>query len=238
MLITKHFVFIHTPKTGGTFIRDVCKANLPADWIVEHDVSGHAGVKLIPAAYRALPRFSLVRNPWDWYVSWYHYQVLMMSRENPPPNGPKPAPIWYPASENGARDFHSTIMALSGDLLDRIDEGYHRRMAKIMKSLDMGLFTAYYRNIVRGIDTEPTYPDDDIFVGKMETLRTDFLEFLRRFDIPVTVRLVDAIRDAPKSNVGNRDTFSRYYDDELRLLIANRDRDIIKEFGYSFGTGQ
>ena len=73
MLITDRFVFIHVPKTGGDFIRRICLRHLPAESIVAHQIAKHGPDTEIPAAYAALPRFALVRNPWDWHVSWYHY---------------------------------------------------------------------------------------------------------------------------------------------------------------------
>ena len=34
MLITREFVFIHLPKTAGDFIRAICAAHFPTDFLV------------------------------------------------------------------------------------------------------------------------------------------------------------------------------------------------------------
>lgn len=73
MILTRHFVFVHIPKTGGNFVRAVLRDHAPADWqVVEHD--DHATFEQIPPTHRELPRLAFVRNPFAWYVSWYHFQ--------------------------------------------------------------------------------------------------------------------------------------------------------------------
>jgi hypothetical protein len=69
MLITREFVFLHIPKTGGTFLRSVCAEHFP---VVDEGIK-HGGLRAIPERFRQLPRFTLVRNPWDWHVSFYAY---------------------------------------------------------------------------------------------------------------------------------------------------------------------
>ena len=71
MVITKHFVFLHMPKTGGTFVEKACGAHLPREWIATTSLHRHAPWEEIPERYQGLPVFFLVRNPWDWYVSWF-----------------------------------------------------------------------------------------------------------------------------------------------------------------------
>jgi hypothetical protein len=72
MLLTHHFVFVHFLKSGGTFIKLLVAQNAPESWGCR-DLDGHPAIADIPATHSALPRFGFVRNPWDWYVSIYHY---------------------------------------------------------------------------------------------------------------------------------------------------------------------
>jgi len=69
MLITKDFVFVHMPKTGGTFVRSMLNKVYPD--AVHFDK--HGTCSQVPGKYRHLPRLSIVRNPFDRYVSQYHY---------------------------------------------------------------------------------------------------------------------------------------------------------------------
>ena len=98
MLITKRFVFIHLPKTGGTFAKNALE-NL---YIPQAQVAGrlvrqsnhilsrtkaalgiqpnflslskHGYRHEIPEKYVPLPILACMRNPFDWYVSNYKYQ--------------------------------------------------------------------------------------------------------------------------------------------------------------------
>jgi hypothetical protein len=95
MLITDHSVYIHWPKTGGSFVADtlfrVCQAKwtpLRHAWFgltgnniyrhsrygrVVHHKENHSPLADIPAAYgRRLP-MGTVRNPFDWLVSQFEF---------------------------------------------------------------------------------------------------------------------------------------------------------------------
>ena len=73
MFATDKFVWIHFIKTGGTLIRDFFRAMNFTVWQSPWDWGAHCGVDRIPEKYQHLPIFSNVRNPWDWYISWYEF---------------------------------------------------------------------------------------------------------------------------------------------------------------------
>jgi len=74
MISDKHkFIFVHINKTGGTSIEkvfypeadlhDVPDKHEPISWYLENH----------PDKFKAYFKFALVRNPWDWLVSRYHW---------------------------------------------------------------------------------------------------------------------------------------------------------------------
>lgn len=71
MLITPDFVFIHMPKTGGTFITQMLR-KVYGEAAVETGRK-HATCDEIPVAERGKPIVSVMRSPFDRYVSQYHY---------------------------------------------------------------------------------------------------------------------------------------------------------------------
>ena len=71
MLATDKFVFLHFPHAGGTFVYEIIKKFFPT----AVEIGYHLPRDLMPKEYAHLPILGTVRNPWDFYVSWYHYQI-------------------------------------------------------------------------------------------------------------------------------------------------------------------
>ena len=118
MNITKSFVFIHMPKTGGTFVSSVLRklhhmgrlhdvmlrkeSMLLAKYKLLKLIKGkqidylefnkHGTCREIPVEYRHLPILSCMRNPFDWYVSNYKYAWWRSHPQDYP--GLKESPEW------------------------------------------------------------------------------------------------------------------------------------------------
>lgn len=76
-----NILFLHVPKCGGSFVE---QAFLP--WILKcpsrriRDARGHLTYREYAKVFdrhrvdlSAMHVFTVVRNPWDWHVSWFHY---------------------------------------------------------------------------------------------------------------------------------------------------------------------
>ena len=96
MFLTRHFVYLHVPRTGGNFVLRLLEDHAPADWQMQR-CADHATVADIPASHAALPKFAFVRNPYDWYVSWFHFQQRTR------------APFFLEISEQGTLPFAATM---------------------------------------------------------------------------------------------------------------------------------
>lgn len=69
-MITSHFNFIHVPRTGGSTIQAIIKqSSLRVDDAVNH----RPLIEMLNMNTVALPTFTVVRNPFDWYISWYEW---------------------------------------------------------------------------------------------------------------------------------------------------------------------
>jgi hypothetical protein len=74
MIIADDFVFLHPPKTGGSFVTEV----LMDVYASQHgrsitNLDKHGGVESIPREHRSKPRVTTVRNPFDYYASTYQF---------------------------------------------------------------------------------------------------------------------------------------------------------------------
>src|SRR5688572_10983606 len=67
MICTNRFVFLHMARTAGNFFQSFLKRFFPD----HQEVGYHYPRLLLPAPYRSLPIIGFIRNPWDWYVSFY-----------------------------------------------------------------------------------------------------------------------------------------------------------------------
>src|SRR4030042_1961966 len=71
----KKVLFIHLPRTGGTFIREYGKATKCINYYANYKQrDGHLPTSKIDDPDRWF-KFGLIRNPYDWYVSQYHYFI-------------------------------------------------------------------------------------------------------------------------------------------------------------------
>jgi len=85
VIITERFVYIHMPKTGGTFVEAALERLLSSQKTLYIDTATDSGrlklrakdqhqtVSQIPSVFRDRPIVFTVRNPYDHYVSFYEF---------------------------------------------------------------------------------------------------------------------------------------------------------------------
>lgn len=216
MFLCKYFVFIHVVKTGGSFIVRALEKATPKEWNPVID-PGHQGVSAIPASHKKLPIIGMVRNPWDHYVSWYEYcRRTVMLNGDIPENHP-----FALVSNQGRGDFKSTVMNIMN--------------LPALEKLNIGGATAHHMDMFgmsMSRDSEAT--KSKRLVGKVENLRTDFVNLLRSTDAPHITKLEKLIEESPRYNVTERKPYREYYDDELKNIVEERDKYIIQKYGYEY----
>jgi hypothetical protein len=235
MLITKHFVFVHFQKTGGVFFRRLCHEHLPSDWIVAELERTHAGYDLIPAEYAHLPAITFIRNPWDWYVSWYHWETQYLG------SGEREAPSsethpWTTLLGRGSYDFREAVTRACTRR-----EGA-RPWEVAMQAWDVDMLTAIYAiktghypgALPPALAHRAPQDGRAVEVGRFEHLRDDFLAFLERNEVPAPEPFLEAVRSAPPRHGSRRGAYEEYYDDELRDVVGRTARHVISEHGYEY----
>jgi hypothetical protein len=75
MVLTPDFVFVHFPKTGGTFVTQALSRLYGGrEGAFLNTDQQHNTCSDIPDEHRHKPIVAAIRNPFEWYVSQYHFR--------------------------------------------------------------------------------------------------------------------------------------------------------------------
>ena len=237
MIVTKRFVFIHMHKTGGQTLGDIIER-----CICDHKVIGyHYPSSEVPPEHLDLPLVGMVRNPWDWYVSWYAF--------NARPNIQNP--LYSVVSEGGSSNFKSTVKALINLGSDHATSRKHRDelIHLLPETLDKNVSVGLTKDCIRSFsDDESGYyswlfnrmlgiaSDDRAIVGKFEILQSNFLNIMRQLSVDETESIEQELDKHERKNSSQHSHYSHYYDDELRDLVARKEYRLIERFDYVFDS--
>ncbi len=235
MISNEQFTFIHVHKTGGQSLNSVISQCMPGSETVGY----HYPHALIPAARQHLPIIGVVRNPWDWYVSWYAFNRRLGLRN----------PLFIVVSDGGKADFKTTVRNLLffGDdsaesrayrsaLATVLPEGFGtdrgagltRNCIEGCNDPDRGYYSWLFERMLGGAESAR------LRVARFENLHSDFIAIMRRLGVAESDALEAALQTAEKKNASSHSHYSAYYDAELRELVAERERGLIDAYGYAF----
>ena len=198
------FVFLQLRKTGSTFVAEALRRELP-EGACDDSLGKHADWSRIPAEATGKPVLVYVRNPWDWYVSWYHFNQMLGGT----PNG-----YWRMLSNGGESGFKQTVTNAC-ELSRRI--------------MGADLYSTLFRNLVG----DGLYADE-LTVGRFESLFDDLGGFLTTVGVEVPDGGMERIRAAPPLKSSSHRPYAEYYDEELRELVGDSCRCLVERFGYGF----
>ena len=230
MIVTDRFVFLHLHKSGGSFVNRFLLESLPS----ARQVGYHLPRDDIPAQARALPILGTVRNPWEYYVSWYSFQQAKAA----------PNALFELASDDRRLGFAGTIgnlLRLGEDaaLLDaravRLpavapNRGINLTRADVaqLRESGVGFYSFLYRRMYGDLSRTTL----------LETggLRAGLQEFLTTVGIDVTPSMQAWLLRQPPINASAHAHYGDFYDPVLRDLVAGKDADIIHRHGFNFDT--
>jgi hypothetical protein len=230
MIVTDKFVFVHLPRSGGTFIAELIRKFFSG----VHEIGYHLPRTFLPREYSHLPVLGAVRNPWDFYVSWYHHVW--------PRDAATTLISWV--TESGKLGFVDTIrnavnLGVNNERLDVLIEmlpehvDYGRKnipnitkeaMRKV-RGTGVGYYTFRFTHLFGNAD--------DVFICRFETLTRDLIAFFESIG-SATDELRDYVLNSDKKNTAEHLHYSAYYTPELTGLVLLRDRQLVQRFGYVF----
>jgi hypothetical protein len=228
MLVTEKFVFVHLPRSGGTFVSQVVQKFFPS-----REIGYHLPLRVLPAEFSHLPVLGTVRNPWEFYVSWYHHQLSNDRR----------GPLISFLTENRRLDFVETIrnaLNLCLDekldvLADRLPEDFNykdrhvsnltRDVMRRIRGTGMGLYSFRFNEMFG--------PGDDVCFCRVDSLRNEIIAFFDKLGV-ATDELCSYVLELDKKNTSEHRHYSSYYTPELAQLVAVRDRQVIDRFQFRF----
>jgi hypothetical protein len=230
MIVTEKFVFVHLPRSGGTFVSEVIKKFFRK----AHEIGYHLPRTLLPSQYSHLPVLGAVRNPWEFYVSWYHHVW--------PRDATSPLISWM--TESGNLAFAGTTrnalnLGVNNERLDALIEmlpeqvDYRKKnipnitkeAIRKVRGTGVGYYTFRFNHLFGNAG--------DVFVCRFETLRQDLIAFFDEINA-ATDELRDYVLSSDKKNISEHRHYSTYYTPELAELVSIRDRSLIERFGYVF----
>jgi mevalonate kinase len=215
-------------------VYDVVKKFFPS----AREIGYHFPRQLLPREYLHLPILGTVRNPWEFYASWYHHQNSN-TRYSPLKNV-----LFACLSEDRQLDFVQTIrnaldLGVSHDRLDLLiqalpeDFCYQERhvpnltkdLMRKIRGTGLGLFTFRFNQLFGQAD--------DIFFCRVESLRNDLMAFFERIGA-ASYDLRSYVLGLDKKNISEHRHYSSYYTPELAELVSIRDHQLVERFGYTF----
>ncbi len=243
MITNGQFSFIHVHKTGGRSLNAVIAQVLPDSQTVGY----HYPLALLPDSQRHLPVVGVVRNPWDWYVSWYAFNRKMGMRN----------PLFIVLSDGGKADFRTTVrnMLNLGDDSAR-SCAFRAALAAILpKEFGSDRGSGLTRSCIESLnDPQRGYyswllermlgkaNSAQLHVARFENLQADFVAIMRKLGVAQADALDAALQTAERKNSSSHGHYSQYYDEETRALVGERERSLIEAYGYEFeaieSTGQ
>ena len=237
MIVTDKFVFIHMHKTGGQSLIRILGDCVPGMKTVGY----HYPYSMLPEEYADRPVVGMVRNPWDWYVSWYAFNTRQDVGN----------PLFFILSDGFQAGYRETIANLAGlcsdapesrvyrdalmeilpeSLQGNIGVGLTRDDIRSMEGCGMGYYSWQFERMHGGLD------NPDLHIGRFENLQQEFVSIMRDLDVAEADAIEARFDSTPRINASHHSHYSKYLDDELRRLIAEREAPIVERFGYRFET--
>lgn len=228
MLVCDDFLFLHLHKSAGTFVNQMMLRCIPS----ARQIGYHLPYRETPAQFRHLPVLGTVRNPWSYYVSWYHFQLQQK----------KPGALYLICGQDGRGDFFSTIDNLvhlheRDELVERLAAAFPdhfvlhglnltKSCIRRISGSGSGFYSFLYERLYAGVAAP--------FIVRQENLRPELASFIEQH-CGNKFPLIDVfLSNAPPLNTTRHEHYRSYFDSRLKLLVEKADERLISRHRYAF----
>jgi len=255
MIISDRFVFLHLQKCATTFVSTLLEEMFSDARRKRPDHNSFTDIKP-----RDLGKtiFGTVRNPWDWYVSYYFYKKPKgergLARKTFIEQEPALGALLYPKFSlyaGGTFDYWLGELFRAG-LNGAVFRGSGRHGVVVidtalMNTLGIGPYTYWFvhcyfedpETVLQNWNVDRILSGDLGSLGcknycRVEDLRNELLRFFASIDLELTSEQHSLLMSYPiknNSNPGNRVT-ETFYNEEKSALIREKEELIVRMFGY------
>jgi len=239
MLITNDFVLLNVPKTGSSFTRkiikkvykDKCEELLLR--VMSGRTSQHGTYAQIPDEHRGKIILSIIRNPFDRYVSQYHFKWYSHSS----PVSPDILKSNYPS-------FPEISFIEFLDMMDRFNKLIILKHHGISANTDIGFQTIHFaafftsspeQDLRALIDekSEHLLKIPRIHFLRQEYLRRDLIDFLSPYHGHQIIRsIVDSESDENVSRGIEDRNWKKYWTPDLLETYRRKEAPLLNIFSY------
>ena len=229
MIVNSKFVFIHLHKSAGTFFNNFIVKFFPDS----SQVGYHFPKRMVPQELSHLPVLGLVRNPWDFYVSWYSFQMQKQGSN----------PLFMVVSKDKTLGFQDTmerLLSLCDDqrLLNKVTQRLPNHFtasglnvpASVLASIygtGLGFYGFLYRWMYEGTASLPS-------IVKKEELVSGLTSFFTEINVLMSDEMLEFLSQQAPLNTSSHRHYASYYDDRIAEKVLGADETIVHNHGYQF----
>lgn len=222
MYVTDKYVFVHMNKCAGVFVKDFIIKNFPT----KIKVYKHAPLRCIREEDRKKKILGVIRNPFSWYVSFYHYH-----RENG----------YY--TKLSFAEYIKCHLQNSRKLISKAQKkNVLDKNAKIYPpetKLNIGSFTFHFINFFafKSLKILRTWTDEQlensfsnickVYLMRQENLKETMIDVFGE-------QYRGQLANMPKKNISQHGHYSKYYTSELVKMVEEKEKLILQYYGYKF----
>lgn len=227
MIITNKFVLLHLHKSGGTYLNRMIMNCIP----YAQQIGYHLPYSALPPGFNRLNVLGTVRNPWAYYVSWYHFQYQMTH----------PNPLFMLMSQNGTLGFEQTITNLlqirsNQSVLklfcEKLPVDFQNHGINLTKSClslmeeGIGFYSFLYRRLYQGVS--------DPIIIKTEDFNDTLFSTFKDLKVQNLDKIASYLNHQRPINTSEHLPYQHYYSTKLKTLVSQFDAELINKYRYHY----